>query len=633
MIVTNNSPVVRIFKYRVNGEIKNLRMLGGAVANLPDLTSESQVLYNILGFRINNINDDLLRNIPEPFTFGSGEEVVYDYLFKTLDLGINIPVDLVVRDGARLCWQNNKLHLLGGWNVTVFEPTNDSTNEHWINETPDDPTTWVQLANAPWDGAHAYQLDVVDDVIYKYGNDVQNSGRTAYKYTTSGGWELITADMGEVWGDRYTGIGRYHEGYFYHVGGTTSGIVYHFDILRCTTAFTDWEIVGTLPNTELYLAGCLESINGRLIFWGGGQYLSDSTNTKVYEISDGGSTVTELATLPSEMRGTYTNSAVYDNKIWHSNGYTTTTGNKFGWYYSDDYGVTWTQLYDNSSATHAAALAASSTKLYRLTGNYDNYYYSVEKIVANDNVIPNSASAIYSVRNDSSFVGDYAMEVQRSSDNTTLDIGFVGNDIDEAAMIDFMGVGDLYISKWYDRSGNGNNATNTLGNRPRVGSGGVLDKINGKLAILSIAGETLLFDNSINLATHHTIFAVTQFSQFDKEFIGGAGNVYLVYNASSSSAFNANSGIAVNFASIPLNQQKMLTDLRNDRIYTRYLNSQAHNYSQTVSANNDFVITSIGGEAGYRMIGYVQEIIIYASDKTSYKKGIETNINNYFNVY
>lgn len=50
------------------------------------------------------------------------------------------------------------------------------------------------------------------------------------------------------------------------------------------------------------------------------------------------------------------------------------------------------------------------------------------------------------------------LQIRRSSDNTTLDIGFVNNLFDTASATTFIGGGSGFVSKWYDQSGNSNDA-------------------------------------------------------------------------------------------------------------------------------------------------------------------------------
>lgn len=561
-----------------------------------------------------------------------GNSFASDFLFRTLDLGIDIDVNLVARDGAQLVYNEGKLHLIGGWNPAEFGATNDSTNEHWVNATPDDPTGWTQLADAAFDPVHVFGCVSKDGFIWKFGNDLNYPGKTSYKYNEAGGWTLVSAEMTGDWGDRYVAATCLHKGYFYAAGGidTLPGPTYITNVIRSTDC-VDWEIVGTLPAGD-YLGSILVSDGANLYFWGGGTYLSTGQSS-VLKSTDDGANWSNIATLPVGMCGTYQNGAYYEGKFWHLNGFASGV-NQRGLYYTTDF-QTWTQLYDNPKDTHASAFGLSDTKLYRLTGNIDNFYYSIDGIPTPENTIPTGAEAIYSVRNHPNFVGSYAMEVQRSSDNATLDIGFVGNDIDEAAMTTFMGAGDLYVSKWYDRSGNGNDATNALGNRPQIGASGVLHKVNGKVAAYYTAGTQILnFDSPIDLGTNHTVFAVINLTTNDKEFLGGV-NSYLFYRLGSTTFFAASGFVvATNFGEVDLNTQILLTDNRINRIYSRYINGSVSLNSNPVASNANFTATNLSGEGpAYNFYGYQQEVIIYSGDKLQEKAGIEQNINDYYSIY
>lgn len=72
---------------------------------------------------------------------------------------------------------------------------------------------------------------------------------------------------------------------------------------------------------------------------------------------------------------------------------------------------------------------------------------------------PASATALYSLRKIVSAYAGKCLKVQRLSDSTTLDIGFLSNNqIDMASALTFGANTMLYVTKWYDQSGNGHDA-------------------------------------------------------------------------------------------------------------------------------------------------------------------------------
>lgn len=72
--------------------------------------------------------------------------------------------------------------------------------------------------------------------------------------------------------------------------------------------------------------------------------------------------------------------------------------------------------------------------------------------------------------------------VRRSSDSTTQDIAFTGNDYDSASALSFVGGGnDGFVSRWYDQTGNGryqDNASNQT-QQPKIIAAGVLQTMAG----------------------------------------------------------------------------------------------------------------------------------------------------------
>jgi hypothetical protein len=66
------------------------------------------------------------------------------------------------------------------------------------------------------------------------------------------------------------------------------------------------------------------------------------------------------------------------------------------------------------------------------------------------------------------------LKVRRSSDNTELDIGFVSNTLDRAALAAFVGAGNGFVSVWYDQIGTNNLAQATLASQPIIVDNGVV---------------------------------------------------------------------------------------------------------------------------------------------------------------
>lgn len=79
------------------------------------------------------------------------------------------------------------------------------------------------------------------------------------------------------------------------------------------------------------------------------------------------------------------------------------------------------------------------------------------------------------------------IQVRRTSDNTTQDIGIAGVDLDVDALATFVGSNSAYVSKIYDQSGGAKHLTQAaVGKQPRIVNAGVIDTLGGK--------PTMVFD-------------------------------------------------------------------------------------------------------------------------------------------
>jgi hypothetical protein len=107
-------------------------------------------------------------------------------------------------------------------------------------------------------------------------------------------------------------------------------------------------------------------------------------------------------------------------------------------------------------------------------------------ILANSlTAVSTAAVTAYGLRKLSCTYAGKGINVRRSSDNTTLDIGFTtAGDLDTASLVAFVGTNSGFVTKWYDQSGNTRDASQaTAANQPRIVNAGVIDRQNGVPAI------------------------------------------------------------------------------------------------------------------------------------------------------
>jgi hypothetical protein len=113
----------------------------------------------------------------------------------------------------------------------------------------------------------------------------------------------------------------------------------------------------------------------------------------------------------------------------------------------------------------------------------------------------NPATAAYSLRLLSTSYSGSAIQVRRSSDDATQDIGFTaGGDLDTTALIVFTGSGNAFVTIWYDQSGNARNMIKTDVNmQPQIVFNGAFKYIGSRVAIDFNGNKGLVFDGSITL--------------------------------------------------------------------------------------------------------------------------------------
>ena len=147
------------------------------------------------------------------------------------------------------------------------------------------------------------------------------------------------------------------------------------------------------------------------------------------------------------------------------------------------------------------------------------------------------AAAAYSMRKlRSAYIGP-AIRVRRDSDNTQIDINFVANVLDTTTLLTFVGVGNGFITKWYDQSGNSNDAVQgTNSSQPGIVNLGVLLTENTKPTI-GVVGTSLPFTTNISADTNISIFAAQRTktttsvgSVLGHNDPGGSGPFFGIYN-------------------------------------------------------------------------------------------------------
>jgi hypothetical protein len=253
-----------------------------------------------------------------------------------------------------------------------------------------------------------------------------------------------------------------------------------------------------------------------------------------------------------------------------------------------------------------------------------------------------SAAAAYSLRKLSTAYTGSAIRVRRSSDNTETDIGFSGANLDTSSLTSFCSSTNGFVTTWYDQSGNGRNGTQTTAlSQPQiVSAGSVLTKYGKPNLVLT--ADFLNLPSSLILNDELTMSMVMNSSA-----TGGADTGFINYNSSPADdpelrigigdliADYYNGGYALNFTDI----QSIVGGLYFYQRLTGYTSTIYRNNSFIASATRSGVLASgvakftIGEYLNNTRNGNISELVIYATDQSANRSGIETNINSFYSIY
>ena len=278
------------------------------------------------------------------------------------------------------------------------------------------------------------------------------------------------------------------------------------------------------------------------------------------------------------------------------------------------------------------------------------------------------AAAAYSVRLLRTAYTGNAIRVRRSSDNTEQDIGFDGNgNLNESALTTFVGANNGFVTTWYDQSGNGRNATQSIAtNQPQIVSSGSILKVNNKTSLLLDGSNDLLLISAFTAS-------LTNFTQF----IAVKSTNTIQSNQSLVSRFNADPPINNRSFLLRANNNSNRIDLNvnssvsvaneywtNTNVNTLNTSLYTYTYNGTLTAstiqglkkNGATQITSLRGAnnlvtsmmnnledlrigaiqlstgPGQFWCGYFSEYIYYDNSTVSIS-GVESNINTYYAIY
>jgi hypothetical protein len=264
------------------------------------------------------------------------------------------------------------------------------------------------------------------------------------------------------------------------------------------------------------------------------------------------------------------------------------------------------------------------------------------------------AAAAYSLRKLRTAYSGNAIRVRRSNDNAEQDIGFDANgNLNETALTTFVGANSGFVTTWYDQSGNARNATQTTAaNQPVIVNAGTVSKVNGKPAInhsrSTRSSWFTLPTGFLNGATSLSWIAVLRVINDFNNGVFGPNTTNSVgleilqhYVINIRSLIRINGTIRNNNAGEAYqlwgeNTQNLSQIYGDNSSISGYRNATAITLtnSNSMPALNFNGVYAIGNYSGTNaMSGWHQELIIYTTNQSSNRTGIQNNINTYYSIY
>jgi hypothetical protein len=216
-------------------------------------------------------------------------------------------------------------------------------------------------------------------------------------------------------------------------------------------------------------------------------------------------------------------------------------------------------------------------------------------------------------------------------------------DLDTTALTTFCSGTNGFVTTWYDQSGSGYNAFQTIAtNQPQIVSSGSVFLENGKSAV------NFLDTRYFNIPVPSTFFGLNDISAFlvSKTIANDTGGLsqkrdaFLVGNFgiglnAGKYQFQTRNGV-INSAVDSTNAystQQILSVVRNSS--GLYMLSPESQFKSSAVANlTSTADWQFGTGGSYGILnGSIQEKIIYLIDQTSNESGINTNINSYYGIY
>jgi len=274
-----------------------------------------------------------------------------------------------------------------------------------------------------------------------------------------------------------------------------------------------------------------------------------------------------------------------------------------------------------------------------IRNNINKYYdiYREEDYLLD---IYSGAAVAYSLRRLRKDIND-VVRVRRSSDNS--ERNFTPNEITNGTLLNWVGSGnDGFVSSWFDQSGNNRNGNQTVAVRQFK----IVD--NGSLILDPLTGKPSSYANGTNTqaivlsSTVSSTDKITHILVHRRESVSPSVDYWIHGGASDNHLYQGlfRPSIQGYIAVGQLNDTTIILTLirngsgnANDVLFSWRNGVDTKSIPTGTVTSNNISLSGIGRNGISNIKGYFMEFISYTDEKISDRVGIETEINNYYNIY
>lgn len=247
-----------------------------------------------------------------------------------------------------------------------------------------------------------------------------------------------------------------------------------------------------------------------------------------------------------------------------------------------------------------------------------------------------NATVAYSLRKLRATYTGSAIRVRRSSDNAEQNIGFVNNVLDTTSLLTFCGVGNGFVTIWYDQSEVGNNATQvTTTAQPTIVNSGTLITRNSKPYIQASSTQYLTFTTQLitPIGSSYSYWMPYEKDTTGNQAIllaGGTQYHWLDYGTNQVVTNNGD-GISIS-SSHAINTLYLINTITNFSIGAAMYRNGASigTRGALASAANSSYLPAIAFRSAKITMS---EFVFYPSNQEANRVGISTNINSFYTLY